>query len=83
MNEVIKVLKENRYIDTAYSEKSGYITVIPYEGMDFLYLGEPLKDFEVDDENADYLIAGKYYKFKGASNLNTIIYEIAIKEVEI
>lgn len=83
MKEVIKVLLENENIYKAYSEKNGYITIMPDEVKSFMYLGEPLKDFEVDDGKGDYLIAGKYYNFRGANNFNTTIYEITIQEAEI
>lgn len=85
MKDVIKVLMANKNIDTAHIRKNGYITVIPDDTKSFRYLGGPLKDFEIEDEDekGDYLIAGKYYDFRGASNFNTTIYEITIKEVEI
>lgn len=83
MKNVIETLMENRNIEEAYIGENGYIIVIPDDTKSFMYLGEPLKDFEVEEEEGDYLIAGKYYDFKGADNFNTTIYEIKIKEVEI
>lgn len=79
MKEVVKVLRANKNISSAYMGRNGYVIVLPRQDIDFYYMGQPLEDFRVGRD--EYLIADKYYDFKYASHFNTLIYEIRIKEV--
>ncbi len=59
------------------------IFIKPVQNKEFYWIGEPLKEYEEDEDTRTiYNIGGREFKIHSSENCNTIIYEIVLKEIK-